>query len=198
MQKVLQSGEKEKHTASKIPRLSPTLVLITQYRACVWQSGRCPAADASADRSPVATRNSTPSLLESADASKRSDIVAYFCDSNVRWRHDIPGEVEGRSILNLARALDTMIGASKDVVWLPESSSYAVGDNERNHICLEQACLHSKGTQFPRLAAVNIGQRLAERGTVARTKVGEQKHSRMRLNILERWYKTPTITIPAT
>jgi hypothetical protein len=33
-------GQKAKHTAVRIPAWSPTAVLIHQYRAYVWQSGR--------------------------------------------------------------------------------------------------------------------------------------------------------------
>ncbi len=77
--------------------------------------------------------------------------------------HDVPEDLEGDRYWNLARTLDTIIDPSEDVVWFPESTLYAVGDNRRNHICLERACLESKGTQCPRLAIGSISQQLAER-----------------------------------
>lgn len=83
---------------------------------------------------------------------------------NEQWMDDVPGDLEGDRYWNLARTLDTIIGPSEDVVWLAESALYAVGENQRrNHICLEQACLTSKGTQCPRLAIGSISQQLAER-----------------------------------
>lgn len=80
-----------------------------------------------------------------------------------QWMQDIPGDLRRDGVLELTRTLEAMIDANEDVVWFPESCSYTVGDNRRNHICLERACLDSKGTQCPTLAVGSISQQLAER-----------------------------------
>ena len=46
-----------------------------------------------------------------------------------------------------AAADDDDADPGEDLVWLSESFSYAVGDDRKKHICLEPACLDSKGTQ---------------------------------------------------
>lgn len=80
-----------------------------------------------------------------------------------QWMPYIPEDLGRDSILKLARTLDTMIDASENVIYSLESSSYAVGDNRRKHICLERACLDSKGTKCPKLAISTISQQIADR-----------------------------------
>lgn len=79
-----------------------------------------------------------------------------------QWMQDIPEDLGRDGILELARTLETMIDAREDVFWSPESSSYAVGDDRRRHICLERVCVDSRGTQCPRFAIGEISQQLAD------------------------------------
>lgn len=80
-----------------------------------------------------------------------------------QWMHDIPEGLEGHRYRNLAKALDATVDPGEDVVWLPESLLYAVGDDQKEHICLEPACLDSKGTQCPRMIAASVSRQLAYR-----------------------------------
>ena len=80
-----------------------------------------------------------------------------------QWKYDIPEDLERDGILELTRTLDAMIDANEDVVWLAESSSYSVGDNRTNHICMERACLDSRGTRCPGLAGRKISEKIADR-----------------------------------
>ena len=82
---------------------------------------------------------------------------------NEQWMHDVPEDLEGHCYRNLARTLDAIVDPGEDVVWLPESSLYAIGDDRKTHICLEPACLESKGMQCPRHAISSISQQLADR-----------------------------------
>lgn len=83
-----------------------------------------------------------------------------------RWMDDVPENIDGDRYWSLARTLNAIITPKEDVVWLSESSLYAVGavgeNRQGKHLCLEQACLDSLGTQCPRLAVSSISMPLAE------------------------------------
>lgn len=79
------------------------------------------------------------------------------------WMHNIPKGLDGYLYRNLARTLDAITDPSENVVWRPEMSSYTIGGDRKNHICLELACLDSKGTQCPKLAALSVSKQLADR-----------------------------------
>lgn len=110
------------------------------------------------------TTQSSPSIRDALDNHLG---LKHFRSVHIKWAeqwvYDIPADLEGDGIRNLTRTLDTMIDASEDVVWLPEWSSYAVGDSPGNHLCLERACLDSKGTQCPKVTIGDISQQLADR-----------------------------------
>lgn len=83
-----------------------------------------------------------------------------------QWMDDVPENIDGDRYWSLARTLNAIIAPKEDVVWLSESSLYAVGavgeNRQGKHLCLEQACLDSLGTQCPRLAVSSIWKQLAE------------------------------------
>lgn len=82
---------------------------------------------------------------------------------NTQWIHAIPGDLDRDRYLDLAKTLDGMTDASKDFIWLQKCPSYTVEDTEGKHICLEQACLDSEGTECPSFTATAISKQLADR-----------------------------------
>lgn len=84
-------------------------------------------------------------------------------DWDQQWMHNIPEGLEGHRYRNLAKALEAIVDPGEDLVWLSESFSYAVGDDRKKHICLEPACLDSKGTQCPKIIAASVSRQLANR-----------------------------------
>lgn len=106
-------------------------------------------------------------------ALNSSKFIDIWWEEQWMQVQDIPEDLGRDGILELARTLETMIDASEDVIWSLESSSYAVGDNRRKHICLEWACLNSKGTQCPSRAIGEISQQLADRVSASNDRRGE-------------------------
>ena len=82
---------------------------------------------------------------------------------NEQWMHDVPEDLESHRYRNMTRTLDAIIDPGDDVAWLSQSSLYVVGDDRKNHLCLEPACLESKGMQCPKLAAASISRQLVDR-----------------------------------